>query len=544
MTEFPPNFLTKVLRKRIESLGYSSLKKFVEDRKDFRYSYELLRQVVYAGRVPRAETLLNILQAMRFSPSQIQKLMEFHFGGYPGRATDLSGVPPTPGGSGDSASAAPREQRASTPPGTPLPATDTPRTAADLFPESPEEIIASLTQSFRKIPLKGNEDFWEMAAALALQAERKVSRIARREAEQPDLFEKEPEAIYQYLVRKGKIPSYMSKGEAISFEFIEGIDYPDRFRGALLGGAIGEILGRTSQGLSPRDVRELFGKIDRKSVPAAWGGARAEFAFPACLLLSRALLSARKLHPEGIAATFAKSRRLPGTSHHGEFTRNLIDRELPWYEAGASIPETGPAARITPLALLRAGDFRRLKLEAGIEASITHPQAAAIAGTIIQAAAITRVLHTPADTLDVLGFSRGLSHVVSGIETDRSSRGKGGRPVPALWRKLGTELTALLLRRAELEEIQEALGNGIAVAEGIPFAWACFLRSPDDFAAAVLSAVNFGNEAESNGAIAGSLAGGYVGASGIPEAFLEGLPWREEIAAAADGLLGLARRNS
>ena len=180
----------------------------------------------------------------------------------------------------------------------------------------------------------------------------------------------------------------------------------------------------------------------------------------------------------------------------------------------------------------------------GIEASITHPQAASIAGTIIQAAAITRVLHTPAGTLDVLGFSRGLSHVVSGIEADRSPRGKGGRPVPALWRKLGTELTALLLRRAELEEIQEALGNGIAAAEGIPFAWACFLRSPDDFAAAVLSAVNFGNEAESNGAIAGSLAGGYLGASGIPEAFLEGFPWREEMTAAADGLLGLARRNS
>jgi ADP-ribosyl-[dinitrogen reductase] hydrolase len=113
-----------------------------------------------------------------------------------------------------------------------------------------------------------------------------------------------------------------------------------------------------------------------------------------------------------------------------------------------------------------------------------------------------------------------------------------------LWRKLGTELTALLLRRAEMEDVQEALGNGTSVTEGVPFAWACFLRYPEDYAAAVLAAVNLGNESEANGAIVGSLAGGYLGAKGIPEAFLSGLPWKEELEAAADGLIALSRRDS
>jgi ADP-ribosylglycohydrolase len=341
----------------------------------------------------------------------------------------------------------------------------------------------------------------------------------------------------------GKTPSYMSKGETISLEFGEGIDYRDRYRGALLGAAAGEMLGRASQGLHPRDIRELFGRLDRESTPAAWAAPGQDFAPPVCLLLSRPLLAARKLDPEGIASDYAKSRGLPGTRYHAEFTRNLVDRGFPWFEAGTSVTETSPAARITPLALLRAGDFRRLKLEAGIEASITHPNAAAIAGSIAQAAAIGRVLHTPADTLDVLGFARGLSQVVSGIEADRSSRGKGSGSAPPLWRKLGTELTALLLRRAEMEDVQEALGNGVPVSEGIPFAWACFLRSPQNFAAAVLAAVNLGNEAEANGAIVGALAGGYLGARGIPEVFLSGLPWKEELEAAADGLIALSRRD-
>lgn len=541
-----PNYLSKILRKRIETLGYASLKKFAEDRRDFRYSYELLRQVVYGGRIPRAETLLNILQTMRFSPSQTHRLMEFHFGGYAGHGdapTDTAPESLEGGEEGSTATGRP-EMPAAQDAGIGSVSPDRPRTQGDFLADSPEEIAFSLKQSLPKIPLKGNEDFWEIVRALAMQAERKVSRIARREADQPLLFEKEPEAIYQFLIRKGKVPSYMSKGETISLGFVEEIDYRDRCRGALLGAGVGETLGRASQGLSPRDIRELFGRIDRESTPAAWGAQGQEVSPPACLLLSRSLLAAQKLDPEGIASVYAKSRRLPGTGHHAEFARNLFDRAFPWFEAGAPVPETASAARIAPLALLHAGNFRRLKLEAGIEAAITHPHAAAIAGAIAQAAAIARVLHTPAGTLDVLGFARGLSHVVSGIEADRSSRGKGGRPVPTLGRKLGTELTALLLRRAEMEDVQEALGNGATVSEGVPFAWACFLRYPEDYAAAVLAAVNLGNEAEANAAMVGSLAGCYVGAAGIPETFLAGLSWREELEAAADGLLGLSRRDS
>jgi len=544
MDEPAPTLLSKILRKRLETLGYGSLKKFVEDRKDFRYSYELLRQVVYRGRVPRAETLLSILQAMRFSPLQIHKLMEFPFGGYPQGATDPAGKTPLSPEGGEPDTLPLSEKPATPHTGAGASAAEGTRGLTDLLPDSPEEIASSFALSLPKIPLKGNEDFWEMARAIALQAEKKASRIARRDSDQPLLFEKEPEAIYQFLVRKGKVPSYMSKGETLSMGFAAGIDYRDRFQGALLGGAIGEILGRASQGLSPRDVRELFGGIERESAHAAGRGLGPDYPPPVCLLLSDALLAAKRLDPERIAAEYGKLRRMPGTVHQGEFARNLVDRGFPWFEAGASAPETAPAARVTPLALLRAVDFRRMKLEAGIEAAITHPHAAAIAGSVAQATAIARLLHTAAGALDVLGFARGLSHVVSGIEPDRSSRGRTGRAGSTLPRKLGTELTALLLRRAEMEEIQEALGNGATVAEGVPFAWACFLRYPEEYASAVLAAVNLGNEAEANGAMVGSLSGSYVGAAAIPEGFLSGLPWKEELTAAADGILGLARHDS
>ena len=542
MADDKRSILSKILRKRLETLGYASLRKFHGDRENLGLSYELLRQVVYEGRVPRTETLLGILQAMRFSPAQTQKIMEYHGRGYP-RVMGAN-APTAPAADGaphdiDGPKAEPGSRPA---PHAPSGEAAPPPLAID----DPEDFASTLLKLLPKIPMQGNEDFWDTLKALAVMAERKVHDRALREADQPLLFENEPEAIYQFLVRRGKVPAYMSKGDGVPQAFSQGLDYKDRFRGALLGAAVGETLGRPAQGLSPRDIQELYGRIDgydpaRRAAP---DGARRQANAPAALLLARHLVKEGRLDPEKIAVAYGNAAGRTLTATLSEFARNLRERGFPWFEAGLNAPESGPAARIAPLALRRAADFRRMKLEAGIDASVTHPNAAAIAGAVAQAAAVARILHTPPGTLDVLGFTRGLSPAISGIEPDRAARGRSGRIHATLWRKLGTELTALLLRRAEIEEVRDALGNGPSVAEGLPFGWACFLRHPDDFGAAVLAGANMGNDAETTAAIAGALCGAYVGASAIPAGLLKDLPFREEIAAAADALLAQARRDA
>lgn len=538
------NMLSKILRKRIESLGYISLKKFYSDRKELGCSYELIRQVVYGGRVPRSETLLRILHGLRFTPAQIRQVMELHYKGY-AALDNLSGVASTDSGE-ESASAVQESSggvqtdSASTG-GSP----ESEQPGATLSLHDPSEIVSGLSRSLPKIPLPGNEDFWEIVRQVTRIAERKVQDLARRKEDQPLLFGKEPEAIYHFLVRRAKIPSYLSKGEILSQAFLPGIDYRDRFRGALLGAAIGEAIGRPAQGLSPRDVGELYGRIEGYAPLRMHGKDHGtDTAPPAALILARSLLVHGRIDPEEIAARFAAAAARPRSAAEAEFAANLVDRGYPWFEAGTSAAESIPAARIAPLAMLRAADFRRMKLETGIVASVTHPNPASIAGALVQAAAVARLLHTERGTLDVLGFARGISPCITGIEPDKAARGRQSRQSPTLLRKLGTELAALLLRRAETEEIQETLGNGTAVHEGLPFAWACFLRSPEDFGETVLSAANLGNDAEGAASLAGSMCGAYVGASAIPERLLSEFPWRDEVVTAADGLLSLARPES
>jgi ADP-ribosyl-[dinitrogen reductase] hydrolase len=58
----------------------------------------------------------------------------------------------------------------------------------------------------------------------------------------------------------------------------------------------------------------------------------------------------------------------------------------------------------------------------------------------------------------------------------------------------------------------------------------------DSFAAAVLKAVNLGEDADTTGAVCGQIAGAYYGKTQIPRKWLEKLAMRNEIEALARSL--------
>ncbi len=527
--------LSNLLKKRLKLLGYPSLRRFHADRPGIGLSYEVLRQVVYGGHVPRPETMFRILRSMQFSSSQVRKICGMHYGDYLPISSPVADPPPAASAQAGAGVPELTADPGAPPPGEGLRQENEPSTTPA---EEPGEILSRLRASLQRIPLSGNEDFWDVVEALARIAEQKVRRTAGRRAEQPLLFAGEPEAIYQFLVRKSRIPPFLSRGENLAFAFVAGIDYRDRFRGALLGSAVGEALGAVTQGLTPRDVQELFGEsVTLPGVSLArWPGAAPD----SLLAVARAFLPDGVLDPEKLADAIARAGRRDDPPGLSGFARNLLERGLPWHEAGENAPESMPAVLVLPLALLRAGSFRRLKLEAGILASVTHAHPTAIAGAIAQACAVARILHSLASSLDVISFSRALSPVVAGIEPDRGTRPRIGKSATTVGRKLGAELPALLLRRASVQEMQDTLGNGTAAHEGIPFALGCFLRSPGEFEEAVLPAVRHGGDARAVAAMAGALSGAYLGESGIPERFLACLPGRRELGEAAEGLLALA----
>ncbi|MBI5343370.1 MAG: hypothetical protein HZB63_08720, partial [Deltaproteobacteria bacterium] len=172
--------------------------------------------------------MLRILHGLRFSPAQVRQVMELHYKGYvaldnPAEVSspdtgEESAAPSTDATGGSSSEPSPSSPPAEGEP--PPPA---------LSLHDPSEVVSGLSRTLLKIPLAGNEDFWEILRQVTRMAERKVSDLARRKEDQPLLFGKEPEAIYHFLVRRAKIPSFMSKGEHLPLAFDREIDYRDRF---------------------------------------------------------------------------------------------------------------------------------------------------------------------------------------------------------------------------------------------------------------------------------------------------------------------------
>lgn len=101
-----------------------------------------------------------------------------------------------------------------------------------------------------------------------------------------------------------------------------------------------------------------------------------------------------------------------------------------------------------------------------------------------------------------------------------------------------------LLRRAiELSEKDmddldaiHALGKGWVAEETLAIAVYCALKYSDDFEKAIIAAVNHGGDSDSTGAVTGNILGAYLGVDAIPPYFLENLELRDIIEEVAEDL--------
>ncbi len=81
----------------------------------------------------------------------------------------------------------------------------------------------------------------------------------------------------------------------------------------------------------------------------------------------------------------------------------------------------------------------------------------------------------------------------------------------------------------------EIRGNGYVVNALEAALW-CFINT-DSFQAAILTAANLGDDADTTAAITGQIAGAFYGEEGIPAGWLEKLVMREKIGAMAEALM-------
>jgi len=353
---------------------------------------------------------------------------------------------------------------------------------------------------------------------------------------------------------------------------LEHSDYsPDKFRGALLGLAVGDALGAPIEGMKPGRIRELFQEVrDYLDNRNAYQKRPYRLRLPGvytddtqqALCLAESLVRCYGFDLKNFAKTLLELWKADEDLKSGAFrgigpTFRKVMTEL---EQGADPQKTGipsagigSAMRVAPVGLYFAGEAQALIDSAIKQSLLTHTDPRALALSVTVAWLVGKYLepgwaelklreqieellsevekieeliereyiaYLPAQAYDFFGFFsrslKGLSHW-QGMEHSLVFK----------------QIVNLANQGFPRQKITSPAQN-FSLALGIT---ANFLGMVSrDFESGLIEAVNLGRDADSLGAITGAILGARFGEEAIPERWLKGLRNSEQIRVRAEAL--------
>jgi poly(ADP-ribose) glycohydrolase ARH3 len=295
----------------------------------------------------------------------------------------------------------------------------------------------------------------------------------------------------------------------------------DRFRGALLGAAVGDALGAPFEGGPPVGLDRLA-RLDHEPGPLRYTD---DTHMP--LGMAESLLERDGFDGAHMAGVFARNFEAEPWRGYGPGPPRvfrLLREGIAWDAAGRTLfggsgsYGNGAAMRAVPAGLFHPGDPDRAAAIAAQAARITHAHPLGIEGAALQARAVAILVgsESPPAPEDLLRDLRAAARTDPFREAlDR---------IPAL------------PPEATPREIAHALGNGIEAHRSVPAALYAALRHPDSFAGAVTFAIALGGDTDTIACMAGALAGARLGESEIPARWRDQVEGAQTLRALADAL--------
>jgi len=296
-----------------------------------------------------------------------------------------------------------------------------------------------------------------------------------------------------------------------------------RFRGCLIGLAVGDALGMPLEGMRASSIRGRVGRV-RDFLDAPWRRLRAgQWTDDTKMMLchARSIADKGRVDVEDTARRFVEWFESNDWRGIGGSTYESIQRlraGVPPGESGARgemAAGNGVAMRIAPVGLIDCLDLERLRRDVRAVGVITHDNREAVAGAQAVAYAVARGARGDLDPRTLIPDTT--AFIGACAVSDRL-------------------LLAESFLRSDMEtpEALARLGTSGYVVETVASAFFCFLRTPEDFEETVSRAVEGGLDADTTGAVAGAISGVYNGLEGIPARWRDSVEAAEEILALAD----------
>lgn len=298
----------------------------------------------------------------------------------------------------------------------------------------------------------------------------------------------------------------------------------DRVEGMLLGLAIGDALGNTSESRFPgtrRDAEDREAEIRDYQPNRYADGARVGVPSDDTQLAFwtlESLIEHGHVVPEDLAARFAR-RRIFGIGQTVRAFLSAYHAGLPWQQAAQRLAGNGALMRIAPVVIPHLGrPSMDLWVDAILAGAVTHNDPSSIAACVALTGILWEVLAMdglpqPTWWLDTY-CSR--AACIEG-EMRLTPRRPGLDFHGPIWRFVDTEVRQTLARDLPVLAACDRWYSGAFLLETVPSVLYILGRHADDPEEAIVRAVNDTYDNDTVGAIVGAVVGALHGRSRLPE---------------------------
>lgn len=302
-----------------------------------------------------------------------------------------------------------------------------------------------------------------------------------------------------------------------------------RIEGMLLGLAVGDALGNTTESWPPRERRAYFGEI-RDYLPNRESGARRGLPSDDTQLAFWTLeqmLTDGGLVPENLAARFCGGWIFGLGATVREFLRNY-QRGLPWYRSGPPSAGNGALMRIAPIILPHLQNpTPALWCDTALAAMLTHNDSGSTAACLALVYMLWQLLHMDAAP-EPEWWPRTYVAVARDLEQGTYRPRGGAFPdfSGPIWRFVAEYVAPAHARGLAVLEAGDLWGSGAFLLETVPSVLYILMRHAQDPEEAMVRAVNDTRDSDTIAAIVGAAVGALHGRDKLPGRWLKDLAGR------------------
>ena len=305
----------------------------------------------------------------------------------------------------------------------------------------------------------------------------------------------------------------------------------DRLRGMLLGVAIGDSLGNTTESINPSQRRERHGEIT-DYLPNRWADDR-EVGVPSdetqlTFRTIQSLLETGRIDPEDLIERFA-DEEIFGGGHAVERAVEAYNYGANWREAGEPSAGNGALVRIAPVVLPHLPTAGRQLWEDVVFATmITHNDEMAVVASVGFTGLLFEVFGAgPTEAMGEWWVDKFVKYARP-VETDREYPSRS--PHVSFQGTLCDMLETHMRRAAEgyisIVDACDTWYSGAYLLETVPSALLILARCADDPEEALIRAVNDTRDNDSIAAVVGAAVGALHGPDAFPDRWVENLTGR------------------